>query len=277
MRALVGIDLRASGHEWLVDRAGLYAGRLGASLDLVYFHGGESEAATHRARLQELCERVPVANRGVPRLDPRPAEEGLVADSERYDLMVMGSREPPALERLLHGAMATRVLAHAKCSVLVPRGERAAAGAGPRLLVGVDVDGPAPANVLRWADKWAGWLAGTVHLAYAASAHRGDWLGVRDVYRAKLDALLEQHISEGHRGVTTVRRSEPEELLITMSQDFDIVLVGNRERVGLARFVLGSVAGGIVRRSACDVICLPTASGVDRPPAFGGASTVSGG
>lgn len=259
MRALVGIDLRATGHEWLVDRGALYAGRLGASLDLVYFHGGDGEAPDHRTRIQELLARVPVEQRGAARLDPGSAEEGLVASSEEYDLVVMGSREPPALERLLRGAMATRVLTHAKCPVLVPRGERAA-GSAPRLLVGVDVEGPAPANVLRWADKWAGWLSGTVHLAYAASAHRGDWMVVRDNYRAKLETLLEQHVAEANRGSPTVRRGEPEELLITMSQDYDLVLVGNRERAGLARFVLGNVAGGIVRRAACDVICLPTAT-----------------
>lgn len=259
MRALVGIDLRASGHEWLVDRAGLYAEGLQASVDLVHFHGGDGEAPDHRSRLQELLARVPAERRGTARLDPRSAEEGLVAASGEYELVVMGSREPPALERLLHGAMATRVLTHALCPVLVPRGERPAA-TSPRLLVGVDVEGPAPANVLRWADKWASWLGGTVHLAYAASAHRGDWMAVRDGYRAKLETLLEQHVTEPHRGAPTVRRGEPEELLITMSQDYDLVLVGNRERAGLARFVLGSVAGGIVRRAACDVMCLPTAT-----------------
>lgn len=259
MRALVGIDLRATGHEWLVDRAALYAGRLGATLDLVHFHGGDGEAPDYDARIQELLTRVPEAQRGVAKLDARDAEEGLVAATETYDFVVMGSREPPALERLLRGAMATRVLTHAKCPVIVPRGERAP-GATPRLVVGVDVEGPAPANVLTWADKWAGWLQGTVHLAYAASAHRGDWLVVRDGYKAKLDALLEQHIAEAHRGAPNVRRSEPEELLITMSQDYDLVLVGNRERAGLAKFMLGNVAGGIVRRSACDVICLPTAT-----------------
>jgi hypothetical protein len=35
MRALVGVDLQATGHEWLVERASLYAERLGAALDLV--------------------------------------------------------------------------------------------------------------------------------------------------------------------------------------------------------------------------------------------------
>jgi nucleotide-binding universal stress UspA family protein len=155
--------------------------------------------------------------------------------------------------------MASRVLRQARCSVLVPRGERPA-GPAPRLLVGVDVEGPAPASVLDWADRWAEWLGGTVHVAYAAAAHRGDWLTVRETYRQKLEALLKAHVRAPHRGVATVRRGEPEEVLISMSQDYDLVLVGNRDREGLARIMLGAVANGIVRRAACDVISLPTAT-----------------
>ncbi|MEQ1568750.1 MAG: universal stress protein [Myxococcota bacterium] len=263
MRALVGIDLRATGHEWLVERAGLYAARLGGPLDLVYFHGGPIDAAEadqQRERLADLMLALPDATRGAPRIETTTAPEGFVALSAEYQVLVVGSREPPALERLLHGPMASRVLRQAKCPVLVPRGERPA-GAAPRLLVGVDVEGPAPTDVLDWADRWAGWLGGTVHVAYAAAAHRGDWVSVRESYRVKLESMLEQHVREPHRGAATVRRGEPEEMLIAMSHDYDLVLVGNRDREGLARIMLGAVANGIVRRAACDVVSLPTASG----------------
>jgi nucleotide-binding universal stress UspA family protein len=259
MRSLVGIDLRAEGHEWLVDRAGLYGDRLGATVDLVYFLGGEPELPEYRGRLIELLERLPEALRGAPRVEAAVAAEGFVHLSGEYDLLVVGSREPAMLERILHGPMATRVLRHAKCPVLVPRGERPA-GANPRLLVGVDVEGPAPANVLDWADRWAETLDGTVHVAYAAAAHRGDWLHVREVYKTKLEKLLEDHIRDSRRGAATVRRGDPEEMLVAMSHEYDLVLVGNREREGLARIMLGNVANVIVRRAACDVISLPTAS-----------------
>src|SRR5262245_59140782 len=142
MKALVGIDLRATGHEWLVDRAGLYADRLDAVLDMVYFHGGTADSAEVdqlRERLRELLERVPVQRRGEPRVEPQQAPDGFLQLSTEYEVLVVGSREPSALERLLHGPMASRVLRQARCSVLVPSGDRPA-GASPLLLVGVDVE-----------------------------------------------------------------------------------------------------------------------------------------
>lgn len=258
MRALVGIDLDAEGHHWLVERASLYSRRIGAVLDLVYFASDAAELPNKRARLATLLEAVEPVGRGEPRVEIASPAEGFVQLSPHYGMIVVGSREPPALERLLHGPMATRVLRHAKCPVLVPRGERPA-GAAPRLLVGVDVDGPAPTRVLAFADQWAGWLGGTVHVAYAAAAHRSDWFGVRDTTRTRLEAMLEAHVAEKSRGQATVRRGEPEEMLIQMSGEYDLVLVGNREREGFARIMLGAVANAVVRRASCDVLSLPTA------------------
>lgn len=258
MRALVGIDLRATGHEWLMERASLYAARLGAVLDLVYFAPDGSDAAIHLGRLAELLESVPEALRGRARIEIAAPDEGFVQLSPEYDVLLVGSREPAMLERLLRGPMATRVLRHAKCPVLVPRGERAA-GPAPRVLVGVDVEGPAPTRVLDWAGRWARWLDGTVHVAYAAAAHRGDWFAVRDSMRARLEAMLEEHIDPVHRGAAQVRRGDPEEMLIQMSAEYDLLIVGNRDREGLARIMLGAVANAVVRRASCDVVSVPTA------------------
>jgi nucleotide-binding universal stress UspA family protein len=259
MRALVGVDLQATGHEWLVERASLYAERLGAALDLVYFVGDSADTSEYRVRLESLMPEVPAERRGRARIESATPEDGFLHLSSEYDVLVVGSREPDMLERLLRGPMATRVLRHAKCSVLVPRGERAA-GPGPRLLVGVDVDGPAPTRVLGWANRWASWLGGTVHVVYAAAAHRGDWLGLKDSLRLKLEAMLAAHVTEPHRGTVHVRRGEPEEVLIQMSHEYDLLLVGNREREGLARIMLGAVAASVVRRASCDVISLPTST-----------------
>jgi nucleotide-binding universal stress UspA family protein len=178
-------------------------------------------------------------------------------------MLVVGSREPPALERLLHGPMATRVLRQAKCPVLVPRGE-VAPRPMPKILLGVDVEGPEPTAVLRWANLWAARLDGTVHAMYAAAAHRGEFSVVREEKQKKLQGLLEQYIAAPHRGQVVIRRGEPDEALVELSREYDLVLVGNREREGLARIMLGTVAAQVVRRAACDVLSLPTATGT--PP-----------
>lgn len=272
MRVLVGVDLRALGHEWLIDRSGDYAARLGAAVDLVYFLGEGSEAPEHRRRLEELLARLPAERRGRARIETTEAAEGFVALSTEYDLMIVGSREPPALERLLKGPMATRVLRHARCAVAVPRGERAP-GEAPRILVGVDVGGVDPAGVLRLADLWAERLGGTIHAVFAEAGHLpkiGDkavrdaaerqWLALREPKVEALRALLATHVHPNRTGEVLVRRGEPEDVLVTLSTDYDLVLVGNRERGGLAGLVLGAVAGQVVRRAACDVISLPTAT-----------------
>lgn len=263
MKALVGIDLRASGHEWLVERIGLYAGRIGATVDLVYFLGDGSEAPAHRAALEALLMVLPPELRGMARVEPEPPAEGLVRLSDEYAMLMVGSREPPALERLLHGPMATRVLRQARCPILVPRGEVPPRPA-PRILLGVDVEGPEPTAVLRWANLWAARLDGTVHAMYAAAAHRGEFNIVRLEKQKKLQELLERYVAEPHRGEVIIRRGEPDEALIELSQAYDLVLVGNREREGLARIMLGTVAAQVVRRAKCDVLSLPTVTGT--PP-----------
>jgi nucleotide-binding universal stress UspA family protein len=259
MNALVGIDLRASGHEWLLERAGLYAGRIGARVDLVYFLGEGSEAPGHRKALEALLSLLPPECRGVARVEQEAPAEGLVRLSGEYAMLVVGSREPPALERLLHGPMATRVLRQAKCPVLVPRGEHAPRPM-PKILLGVDVEGPEPTAVLRWANLWAARLQGTVHAMYAAAAHRGEFSSLKEDKQRKLQALLDQYIAAPNRGTVQIKRGEPDEALIELSREYDLVLVGNREREGLARIMLGTVAAQVVRRSSCDVLSLPTAT-----------------
>lgn len=258
MRVVVGIDLRAQEHDWLVERSTVYAKRLGVRLDFVYCAGGP-ETPEMRARLDAILAAVPEEHRGGGIVIPDSPADGLVALSREVDMLVVGSREPLAIDRLLRGPMAARVLKQAHCPVLVPRGERAP-GVNPRLLVGVDVEGPAPTAVLKWADRWAEHLHGTVHILYAAQAHRGDFAQTRDAIQAQLEGMLAAHVGAERRGNAVVKRGEPEEVLISTSDDYDLLLVGNRDREGLARIVLGAVAGMIVRRAQCDVLSIPTAT-----------------
>lgn len=255
MRMVVGLDLRAVEHEWLLERSTVYAERMNARIDLVYCT--ETPDPSFEQQLRRLLERIPEAHRGQPLVDPHPPAEGLVELSRACDLLVVGSREPLALDRILRGPMAARVLRTAVSPVLVPRGERAPMP-NPRMLVGVDIEGPAPTAVLRWADRFAAAMQGTVHVVYAAQAHRGDFASTRDRITAELQALLDAHIGEDRRGAAVVRRGDPEEVLVQVSAEYDLVLVGNRDREGLARLVLGAVAGTIVRRAQCDVISFPT-------------------
>lgn len=273
MRALVGIDLRISGHDWLLGRATAWAQRLGATIDLVFLQGEGEDAEAPRGRLEAMLAGLPDDVRGRARVETASSpEEGLIQLTGDYDLMVVGNREPRALERLLKGPMATRVLRQARCPVLVPRGELPPAER-PKLLVGVDLRGIAPGAVLEMAGEWARLLGGEVDALYAVAgrlpripdatvreAAEREWMQRQEPLLHELEALMERHLGAGERGTALLRRGEAEDVLVALSSDHDVVLVGNRDREGLARLLLGAVATQVVRRAECDVISLPTAS-----------------
>jgi nucleotide-binding universal stress UspA family protein len=270
MRAVVGIDLRTDGHTWLLQRALAWSSRAGATIDLVNF--APSDDGDRLARLQLLLDTLPEPFRGRAWIDPAPPAEGLVQATETADLLVVGSREPAALERWIHGPMATRVLRQARCPVLVPRAEQPPAMPA-RLLVGLDIaDDDGAARVMGLAATWAQRFQGRVSAAYAVAQslpHIADkevreraereWEALHAAEKAKLVALLREHVPEGPRGEALLLRGEPDDALIQASSSADLVVVGNREREGLAR-LLGTVAQRVVRQAASDVLSLPTAS-----------------
>jgi len=271
MRAVVGIDLRTDGHSWLLQRALAWGSRAGARIDLVNF-GPASDAQERQARLQTLLETLPESFQGEARVEDAPPAEGLVQATHHADLLVVGSREPAALERWIHGPMATRVLRDAQCAVLVPRAEHPPPTPA-QFLVGLDIaDEAGAARVMTLATTWAQRFQGRVSAAYAIAqalpripdkevrerAER-EWEKLFAEERAKLEALLREHVPEGPRGQALLLRGEPDDALIQASAKADLVVVGNREREGLAR-LLGTVAQRVVRQAASDVLSLPTAS-----------------
>ena len=269
MSVLVGIDLRASGHEWLVRRAADYAAGLGSPVDLVYMTAHPGGHQEERAQLQALLGHIPEARRGRARVEAMDPVEGLVTLSTEYELLVVGSREPPALERLMRGPMATRVLRAARCPVLVPRGEHGP-GRSCRLLVGVDLEGPHPDSLISLAAPWARAVGGKLDALYVDTAGmpriadrsvreaaEREWRALRAPKIQQLAGLLEA-IDEPHRGSPVLEAGNPEDVLSQLSGQYDVVLVGNRDRLGLSRLILGAVGDLVVRRAESDVISLPT-------------------
>ncbi len=275
MGVLVGVDLPAGGHEWLVRRAGDYARRMATKVDVVYFVTTSQGADVHLPALRSYLEALEEPIRGEPRVvvHPSPAE-GLVELSADYDLLVLGSREPPALERLIKGAMAGKVLRRSHSAVLVPHAQWGYPPEQLRLIVGVDVNGHDPDRVLRMGAAWAGRVGGKLDGLYVESGHlphiqdralrdaaERQWAARRQPSLDRLEALMHATIPDGQRGRALLRRGEPEDVLVNLSANYDIVLVGNRDREGWDRLVLGAVAPQVARRSGCDVISLPTADG----------------
>jgi hypothetical protein len=81
------------------------------------------------------------------------------------------------------------------------------------------------------------------------------------VFVERVLAELEQQRGEGsalptRRWTTHIGLSDPVQAIVQLASDIeaDLVVVGTHGRTGLARFVLGSVAEGVVRRAPCPVL-----------------------
>jgi nucleotide-binding universal stress UspA family protein len=47
-------------------------------------------------------------------------------------------------------------------------------------------------------------------------------------------------------------------VLVRVSHEYDLIVVGSRPRPGLSGVVFGSVASQLVREADCDILTLPT-------------------
>lgn len=265
MRVVVGLDLNLHGFEWLLDRAVAFVRRTEGSLDLVFV--GEGEA--RQAQLVELLDTVPSSLRGEARMLQGDPATVLIELTNTYDAIVLGPREPQGIDRLFQNAMAVRVLRQSRCPVFVPRTDRFG-DHRPRILVGIHQASDKLDYVLHQTGRWARALDAEVDLVEAIprslppvrrpnlkEALEREWHETHASTLTTLEALLER-LDQPLRGTAAIAPGEAEDVLVDRSADYDLLIVGNRDRRGLERFLLGGVARVVVVRAACDVLILPT-------------------
>ncbi len=274
MRIVVAVDLAVSGHDWLIGRANNLANHLGATLDVVYVRSTDvsmAEIDNYHALLHLLLGKIDPAHRGVPRCEVGVPDDVLVQLSLEYQALVVGPREPSALERMLRGTMAVRIILRAHCPVLIPRADQWERDVPHKILVAVDINARNQDKVVEYASSWATTLGCQLDAVYAVAesiphikeatvrrrAER-EWLAAHQSESDKVSAILAS-VPEAIRGEAILRRGQPEAVLVNMSSDYHLVVLGNRERKGLTGFILGAVAQQVVRKAACDVLTLPTA------------------
>lgn len=273
MRILAAVDLRVPNHEWIVGIGQAFAESVGAVLDLVFVlpeGASEADGAARASALGALVATLPEGIRGEALTPTGDIVEQLATLSERYQALVVGPREPGAIEALLMGTMATRVLRRAQCAVLIPRTAWPSDDKPPRLLVGVDLQAREAKMIVEQAARWAARLGGTLDAGYI-DPRRLPYIG-NDKIREKAERELQEAdsrqwkaleelldaIDPPTRGNPVVRHGEPEFALERLSHDYDLVLVGNKDRAGLQGMLLGSVGAHVARNAACNVITLPT-------------------
>ena len=192
----------------------------------------------------------------------------LVEASRTADLMVVGTRGFSELANLAVGSVAASMAAHARCPVVIVRGD-GTVFPGPAHPVVVGVDGsPASQAALVYAASTAKDTAAplVVVCAWNVLAEHAAWVGVDarvlidrdDLLRAErkaareiLDAAAERVRMEYPQVSVTASLVEaaPAAALLSAGANAGLVVVGTRGHGSLMSFLLGSVSHAVVYAS----------------------------
>ncbi len=180
------------------------------------------------------------------------------------DLVVVGTHGRSAISRALVGSVAEQVIRHAPCSVLLARGERAAA---PKdLLVCSDLSAAAERGldlalaVARIFDARATLL----HVADEAG-----WHGAMkdDQRRALIDAEVRATLERIHaeRLPPPVRTAfvvadRAEDAIVEAGARSDLIVMTTHGRTGVAHLLIGSVAERVARQASAAVLVARSAA-----------------
>lgn len=199
----------------------------------------------------------------------------VTADALDIDLIAVGARGLSAAQRFLLGSVSEKVMRHAPCSVLIARTadeqQTVAAATQPdaamRILVAYDASPAAQAAI----DMLEGWP-----LPRQTQIHLITVLPLITYYRMDILQQLsaewqeERHNAQAEleRTANRLRRStplvttelqegpDPGQMIINAAADFkaSLVILGQRGKSSIERFVLGSVASRVVHHAPCSVL-----------------------
>ncbi len=282
---VIGVDGSAGSHQALAW--GLrYAARRGAPVRLVHaldpafsdvMIGGGSLPTLTRERevtatrlLHEQLQQARSIARDLSiqtELASNSAKAALIAESERAEIVVVGSHGVSALSTLLAGSTTMNVATYAHCPVVaVPT--QITSGVG--IVVGVDgtalsdaalewafreaaESGTSLTAVLAWTDPLA------PHVMAAGFPLRDETaellVRARDVLRAALDTL-----SATYPGVVVHSRvvhDHPVRALTGAAAEAQLLVVGCRGRGSMTSLLLGSVSHGVLHLATCAVAVVP--------------------
>jgi len=198
------------------------------------------------------------------------AASALVRASESATLLVLGATGHGAFADLLAGSVAVEVTTHAKCPVLVVRGEGRPQGP---VIVGADGSpGSADAVAFAFAEAtrrdvgvmavraWRHPLStgpGDEFLPAVVKERQAD-------ERAQLESTLDEWRDRCPSVPVTTRvvRGGAAEALVDASDEGQLVIVGSRGHGGFAGLLLGSVGQALLHRAHCPVVVVhPSAPG----------------
>jgi nucleotide-binding universal stress UspA family protein len=233
----------------------------------------EDEAVEH---LRGVLERGAVALAGPDRvvetvlLRASPAR-AIVDEMHAWapDLTVLGSRGHGPVETTLLGSTSSAVVDHAKCPVLIARGDRVGrvvfaedGSLGARdaeaLILRWPLFAGVPVDVVSVVDVAAPWRTGIAPAMFGQAM---------DVYADMITSAHTAHEALGaattvrlrEAGITAemeLREGDPAIELAAAAAESgaDLIVMGSRGHVGLTRLVLGSVAHSVLTHAHCSVL-----------------------
>lgn len=208
----------------------------------------------------------------------------IVDFAESADLVVMGSRGCGATRTFLLGSVANWVARHSPAPTLIVRGGDDPATAFPLTRIVVPLDGTAPAEAaLPLAATLAGDLGLPVHLVRVQdfdlvrasveagmAAARASARTQAEIARLSTNYLERQAQELRNRNVAVtseLRTGDPASELLASINAGDLVVLATSERSGLDRWLLGSVADELVRKSPGPVLLVRSSVAGARTPA----------
>ncbi|CCH32888.1 universal stress protein [Actinosynnema sp. NPDC047251] len=214
-----------------------------------------------------LAEAADVARDAAPDVEVMTALEtsgasgALIRESARARTVVLGSQGLGGFTGLLVGSVAVAVAAHAKCPVVVVRGEVRDHGA---VVVGVD-GSPASEEAVGFAFEEAStrnapltavlaWNDFLIDTPYG-SRLTVDWTQVEDAERRVLAERLAgwQEKYPDVRVDRVVLRDRPVRALLNLAQTAQLLVVGSRGHGGFTGMLLGSTSQALVYHAPCPV------------------------
>lgn len=265
-RILVGVEFTDAG-QCALNEAALLARLFGAQVVLLHTlpdvtEGGRDTAAvvSHAERLLEKLakdleeDEVRVARPFLVAVGETPGGALLTAIAEvQPDVTVLGAGTKTAMDRVLLGATAERVVRESPNAVWLTRPGRDH-GTIQRIVVAVDASDPA-----REALATAAFLARTfvaeLHTLSVLPTQEGGDQALREVL-ARIDLHgIDHHVALRH-GKAAVKIVEAVSEL-----EADLLILGTAGRKGVARLLHGNTAEKVLRQVPCSLLVVPAANG----------------
>jgi len=234
------------------------------------------ETARAKELMAEFSKNVPanVALRSLVRYGPVMGEISALAKEENLDLVIVSTHGRSGLDRALFGSMAERIVHHAPCPILVVRErehdfvqDSSIPQVGTtirlnRILAPLDFSDCAK-KVVRYAEAFARKFNAGIVCVHVLESEKPpiavDMEAFYDGHRIEAEKkmaaqLREIEVSVQVEGAIKFGKVHPQIVEMAEGRQVDLIILGERRRSGIGRFLLGSTTDQVIRHAPCPVL-----------------------